>query len=83
MSMRAMGIRRYGGVDEIVPLAPPIPEPGPQDLVVRVITTSVNPADLRARAPSAVKTIEREFPVVLGYDVCGVGSRKGLCRSWL
>lgn len=79
--MKAIGIQRYGSVEELVPLDLRRPEPGPHDLLVDVLASSVNPADLRARAPADARNIQRHFPVVLGYDVCGtvvqVGSEVG------
>jgi NADPH2:quinone reductase len=70
--MRAIGLHRYGGPDELVELDLPPPQPGPDDVLVRVAACSVNPADLRARAPAASRNIERGFPLVLGYDCAGV-----------
>lgn len=72
MNMQAMGIFRYGGPQELTRLNLPVPRPGEQEVVVRVMASSVNPADLRARAPAASRNIERQFPAVLGYDVYGV-----------
>ncbi|WP_031529073.1 quinone oxidoreductase family protein [Dyadobacter crusticola] len=48
-----------------------IPEPVPaaDDLILKVLTTSINPLDCRIRTKASVP---RQFPVVLGFDVCGV-----------
>ncbi|AGP38583.1 alcohol dehydrogenase catalytic domain-containing protein [Sorangium cellulosum] len=47
--------------------------PGPHQVRVRVIASSINPADVRARSPSlGPRRIERQLPLVLGYDVSGV-----------
>ncbi|MEW7864495.1 zinc-binding alcohol dehydrogenase family protein [Aeromonas diversa] len=46
----------------------PAPEPGPRDLLVRVNAVSVNPVDVKVRAPKA--KVE-PTPRVLGWDAVG------------
>lgn len=55
------------------------PEPSSHEVLVRVVCSSVNPADIRARSPSAQRVIPRTFPLVLGYDVSGVVESVGDC----
>ncbi|KYF82788.1 hypothetical protein BE11_23175 [Sorangium cellulosum] len=70
--MKAIGIHRHGDASQLGRLELPAPEPGPHQVRVRVIASSVNPADVRARsAAPGPRRIERQFPVVLGYDVSG------------
>ncbi|WP_437730404.1 quinone oxidoreductase family protein [Sorangium sp. So ce1335] len=70
--MKAIGIHRHGDASQLVRLELPEPEPGPHQVRVRVIASSVNPADIRARSVApGPRRIERRFPVVLGYDVSG------------
>lgn len=81
--MRAMVIDRHGGSEVIRRAELERPSPGSYGLRVRVVASSVNPADLRARVPAASRAIARTFPLILGYDVAGtvdeVGSR---CRGF-
>ncbi|WP_166423586.1 zinc-binding alcohol dehydrogenase family protein [Paraglaciecola sp. 20A4] len=49
----------------------PIPVAGENDMLVRVIAASINPADAKNRARSAVETPHPQ-PVVLGYDAVGI-----------
>lgn len=71
--MQAIGIERHGGAEALTPIALPRPVPGPRDVLVRVLASSVNPADLRARRPEAgSRAIPRRFPLVLGYDLSGL-----------
>ncbi len=49
----------------------PRPVVGENDLLVRVIATSINPADAKNRARSALET-PHEQPVILGYDAVGI-----------
>lgn len=48
-----------------------VPEPtaGPDDLIIRILTTSVNPLDCRIRSKA---TVQRTFPLILGFDACGI-----------
>jgi NADPH:quinone reductase-like Zn-dependent oxidoreductase len=69
--MRAVRIHRHGGpemlqVDEI-----PCPEPGPDDLLVRLRATSINPRDLWIRKGHPHPAYRVDLPAVLGIDVCG------------
>ncbi len=48
-----------------------LPVVGENDLLVRVIATSINPADAKNRARSALET-PHEQPVILGYDAVGI-----------
>lgn len=70
--MKASYIERHGGPEEI--RLGELPEPGlePGQILVRVAASSVNPADLRARAPAAQRNAPRTFPLTLGYDFCGI-----------
>ncbi|WP_437323454.1 quinone oxidoreductase family protein [Sorangium sp. So ce381] len=71
--MKAIGIHHHGDASQLVPLELPEPSPGPHQVRVRVIASSVNPADIRARsAAPGPRRIERQFPLVLGYDVSGI-----------
>src|SRR4051794_25974524 len=67
--MKAFGIRRYKR--PIEPLELPRPEPGPEDLLVRVRAASVNPLDFKIQS-GAVKVITPyRMPLVLGNDLSG------------
>lgn len=67
-----MGLERHGDASELRPLEIAQPVPSSHDVLVRVVCSSVNPADIRARATSSQRLIARTFPLVLGYDVSGV-----------
>ncbi|KPN19822.1 NADPH:quinone reductase [Xanthomonas sp. Mitacek01] len=70
--MKAVALTRYLPIDDPhslqdVELA--LPQPGPNDLRVRVEAVSVNPVDTKVRAP---KPQVESQPKVLGYDAAGV-----------
>jgi len=70
--MKAVALTRYLPIDDPQSLQDvelDQPQPGPQDLRVRVEAVSVNPVDTKVRAPKP--QVERQ-PKVLGYDAAGV-----------
>lgn len=79
--MKAIGIHRHGTGVELGQLELPVPKPGPHEVLIRVVCSSVNPADIRAREPSTQRVIARTFPLVLGYDVSGVVHDVGECAT--
>jgi NADPH:quinone reductase len=67
--MKANVITGYGDASDvfaIVEMDPP--SVGPEDVLVQVHYTSLNPLDCRIRK---VSTLKRSFPLVLGFDVYG------------
>ncbi|HKU38049.1 MAG TPA: zinc-binding alcohol dehydrogenase family protein [Polyangiales bacterium] len=70
--MRAVGLYQYLPIDHpeaLLDVELPVPEPGPRDLRVAVRSISVNPVDVKVRAPKA--QVEAQ-PRVLGWDAAGV-----------
>ena len=47
--MRVMEIKGYGGPEALRPGERPMPSPGPGEVIVRVMATSVNPVDTKIR----------------------------------
>ncbi|MEZ0167201.1 zinc-dependent alcohol dehydrogenase family protein [Microvirga sp. TS319] len=68
--MRAMVITRFGGPDVFELRDIERPEPGPGQVLVRVIASGTNPVDAKIRQAGSWAQIP--FPAVLGYDVSGV-----------
>jgi NADPH:quinone reductase-like Zn-dependent oxidoreductase len=66
-TMRGYGFSEVGGPDKQAFLDVPIPEPGPDELRVRVRAAGVNPGDWRVREGSYGVT----GPAVLGREVAG------------
>jgi NADPH:quinone reductase-like Zn-dependent oxidoreductase len=69
--MQAMVIRRYGGPDVFERAEVEVPRPGPDDVLVRVRGSSVNPVDASLRAGALRAFIRLRLPAVLGVDVTG------------
>lgn len=73
--MKANVITAHGVAREVFSMQEvPDPVPLPNDLVLKVLTTSVNPLDCRIRSKASVP---RNFPLTLGFDVCGIVVEKG------
>lgn len=70
--MKAVGLHAHGSADALVRMELPKPAPGSGQLLIRVIASSVNPADVRARSAGQTRHVARAFPLVLGYDFSGV-----------
>ncbi|MXQ13778.1 zinc-dependent alcohol dehydrogenase family protein [Microvirga makkahensis] len=68
--MRAMVITRFGGPDVLELQDRARPEPGPGQVLVRVVASGTNPVDAKVRQAGSWAQIP--FPAVLGYDVSGV-----------
>ena len=74
--MRAIQITAWGGPDVLELTANmPMPEPGDQDLLVRVTRAGINFADTHARENSYLA--RHELPLVPGAEVAGVVERDG------
>jgi alcohol dehydrogenase len=67
--VKAWGIRRYKDPVELLELRRP--EPGPNDLLVKVRAASVNPVDFKIRDGGVKVLIPYKFPLVLGNDLAG------------
>ena len=74
--MKAVLIYKYGGPEELKYGDAPMPEINPDDVLVKVFATSVNPVDWKVREGHSMG-IKREFPVILGWDVSGVIEKVG------
>jgi len=72
--MRAIAIEAFGGRDRLQLVDVPIPEPGPDDVLVRVRAAGVGPWDTKMREGLFG---ERSFPHVLGVEASGIVESAG------
>lgn len=74
--MKAMAVDKYGNnpvhMEDI-----PVPEIGPEDVLVRVKAASVNPIDFKTRNGDMKVLVKHKFPLVLGSDFAGVIEKVG------
>lgn len=73
--MRAMVTPEFGGPDLFEERDVARPEPGPGEVLVRVVVSGTNPIDAKLRADGSFAGLEP--PVVLGADVSGVVEEVG------
>ena len=80
--MRSVLIRDYGAAADVLELCEdtPVPKPAPDEILVRVHATSVNPVDCTARSGygrNIFATLWGPLPLILGRDVSGVVTAVG------
>lgn len=69
--MKAVRIHEFGGpevlsIDEI-----PVPQPAPDEVLIKVHATSVNPVDWKIREGQRKEKFPAKLPLTLGWDVSG------------
>ena len=69
--MKAVRIAKYGGPEVLTIEDLPDPTPGPNEVVIAVHATSVNPVDWLVRDGGATSFVKVKFPVILGCDLAG------------
>ncbi|HMF77163.1 MAG TPA: NADP-dependent oxidoreductase [Bryobacteraceae bacterium] len=75
--MKAVQLHEYGGPDLLRYEDVPMPEPGPDEVLVQVTATSVNPVDWKIRSGAAKDRMPVTFPAILGRDVSGAVVKTG------
>jgi len=71
-SMKAIRINQYGGPDVLAVEDAPRPVPAPDEILIRVIATSINPIDCKIRAGRMTKSHPLALPATLGWDASGI-----------
>ena len=72
--MRAIAIEGFGGRERLELVDLQVPEPGPEDVLVRVLAAGVGPWDAKSREGLFGK---RSFPHVLGVEASGIVESTG------
>lgn len=75
--MRAAVIHEYGDSSVLKNETVAVPEPGDDEVLVKVLYTSVNPMDWKMRAGYMKDFIHLKMPAILGIDVAGVVEKTG------
>lgn len=76
--MKAVRLHAYGGVEQLrYEEDVNTPEPGPNEVLVRVAATSVNPIDWKLRSGAAKDRMPLTLPAILGRDVAGTVVKTG------
>jgi NADPH:quinone reductase-like Zn-dependent oxidoreductase len=69
--MKAALIGRYGGNEVVEVRDVPQPEPGPDDVLIRVHAAAINPVDWKVRSGMMKLFTGRKFPKILGSECAG------------
>ncbi|GAA4374905.1 NADP-dependent oxidoreductase [Actinomadura verrucosospora] len=73
--MRAIAVSEYGATPALMDL--PRPEPGPGEILVRVIAAGLNPLDWKIAEGMLKDSVDVPFPLILGRDGAGVVEEAG------
>ena len=68
--MKAMVINSFGSSEVLEQRDAPKPEPGPHDLLVKIVATAANPCDYQTRRGDYKDDVE--CPAIIGIDASGV-----------
>ena len=75
--MKAARIHAYGASTEIRIEDAPIPPLNADDVLIRVVATSVNPVDWKIRKGYLKEMIPYDMPLTMGWDVSGIVEKTG------
>ncbi|GEK91830.1 NADP-dependent oxidoreductase [Alkalibacterium kapii] len=75
--MKAIVIEKYGQANELTEKELPVPEIKPNQILIEMHATSINPIDWKLRAGYLANNMPFEFPLILGWDAAGVVSKVG------
>ncbi|HET8852466.1 MAG TPA: NADP-dependent oxidoreductase [Ktedonobacteraceae bacterium] len=75
--MRAIAIDAYGGPERLQVMDLPIPQIGPDDVLLRVQAAGVNPADISIREGRSAQMLPLTFPAIMGSDFAGTVAQVG------
>lgn len=75
--MRAVVAHEYGAPDVLKIEQIPRPEPNYDEALIRVIASSVNPADPLTLSGKYAKEFGTHLPLIAGYDIAGIVEKTG------
>lgn len=69
--MRGIGIEQYGDEQQLTEIAVPTETMGPDDLLISIKASGVNPVDWKVREGRLKKDFPYKLPLILGWDAAG------------
>lgn len=76
-TMKAVAISSFGGTEKLTVSKMPVPRPGPDEILVRVIAAGVNPVDCKIRKGLYQDRMPWSFPIIPGWDAAGIVEETG------
>ncbi|WP_077531059.1 NADP-dependent oxidoreductase [Vreelandella utahensis] len=71
--MKAVAFEKFGSADELIVEDRAVPDPAPNEVLIKTCAISVNPVDVKTRQGGALASMLMEsLPLILGWDVSGV-----------
>ena len=70
-TMKAVRIHTYGGPEVLVYEDVSLPQPGKDEILVRVHAAAVNPVDWKIREGHLKEMLDSRLPLIMGWDVSG------------
>ncbi len=75
--MKRFGFNAFGTPDVLTELAAPIPDPKPNQVLIKVTAFGINPYDTRLRQGQYADSRPLPFPIVPGTEVAGIIEQVG------
>ena len=75
--MKAIGLYKYGGPEVLEMVEVPVPEISDDEVLVKVVTASVNPVDWKVRKGNLKFLTGNNFPFIPGTEVAGFVDKTG------
>lgn len=78
MIMKAVALKGFGGVENLVEVDIPVPEPSDNEVLIEVKAIGINPIDVKTRKGKGLAEMLKDFdPLIPGWDVSGKVVRIG------
>jgi NADPH:quinone reductase-like Zn-dependent oxidoreductase len=76
--MKAIVLKGFGGVENLVKINITIPDISDNEVLVKVKAISINPVDIKTRTGKALAGRLKDFnPIILGWDISGIITETG------
>jgi NADPH:quinone reductase-like Zn-dependent oxidoreductase len=82
--MKAIILRGFGGVENLIKGELPIPLISDKEVLVKIRAFSINPVDIKTRLGRGLASTLKEYnPMVLGWDISGTVTESGKSVTYL
>ena len=78
--MKAIAIQSFGGAEQLSLMDLPMPEPKPDEVLIRIRAAGVGWWDVQMRQ-GEIDADKQQFPLILGWESVGTIAALGECRG--